>query len=78
MKHLYGVRLNGNALFALQVHIVQGLGHQFAVVYGFSHLQQAVCQGAFTVVNVCYDAKIPYVFHARINSFRPLKMGLQK
>jgi hypothetical protein len=78
VQHLNGVGLYGDALFALQVHIIQSLGYQLAVVHCFSYLKQAVGQGAFTMVNVRYDAKIPYVFHARKNSLQPTKNGAAK
>ena len=61
--HLYGVALDGDALFALEVHVVEHLRLHFALVQGVGLLQQAVCEGRFAVVDVGYDAEVADVFH---------------
>ncbi len=61
--HLYGVAFDGDALFALQFHVVQNLRLAFALGDGGGFLQKAVGKGAFTVVDVGYDAEVAYVFH---------------
>jgi len=55
--------LYGDAPFAFQVHIVQHLILKLSVCDRVGGLQQTVGQGAFAVVNVGDDAKIPYVLH---------------
>ena len=66
--HLDRMALDGDALFALQVHVVQDLGLHFPLVERIGLFQQAVGQCRFAVVDVGYDAKIAYVFHCRVKS----------
>ena len=61
--HLDRVALDGDALFAFEVHIVEHLRLHFALVQGVGFFQQTVRQCALTVVDVGYDAKIAYVLH---------------
>jgi hypothetical protein len=62
--HLDSVGLDGNALFALQIHIIQHLCLHLAVGERARKLQKPVGQRAFAVVNVGYNAKIPDVLHS--------------
>ncbi len=61
--NLNGVTLNGNALFPLQIHVVQYLVHHVALTNGLGMLQQSVGQGTLSVVNMGDDAKIPDMLH---------------
>ncbi len=61
--HLDRLALDGDAAFALQVHVIQVLGLHVAVGDGAGHLQQAVGQGALAVVDVGDDAEIADVLH---------------
>jgi len=61
--HLNGVALDRDAALAFEVHIVERLILHIALADGMGVLQQAVSQGAFSVVNVSDDAKIAYVLH---------------
>jgi hypothetical protein len=63
--HLDGVALDGDALFALEVHVVEHLGLHFALVERVGLFEQAVGQGALPVVDMGYDAEIADVFHIR-------------
>jgi hypothetical protein len=67
--NLYGMAFNGDAFFPLQVHIIQYLVHHIPFADGFGMLQQSVGQGAFTVVNMSDDAKIPDILH--VNALAP-------
>ncbi len=51
------------------------LGLHLAFIEGTCKLQEPVSQRAFTVVDVCYYAKIADVFHTPCRSS---KLGLQK
>ena len=55
--------LDGNTFFTFQVHVIQHLRLHIPVRYGMGKLQQAVCQGTFTVVNMGYDTEIPNILH---------------
>jgi 4-hydroxybenzoate polyprenyltransferase len=57
------VALYGDTLFAFEFHVVQHLSLTLALGDGGGSFEQAVGEGAFTVVDVCYDAKVAYVFH---------------
>jgi hypothetical protein len=62
---LDGMAFNGNAFFPFEVHIVQDLIHHVTVGYGMGCLQQAVGQGAFSMVYMGDNAKIPDMLHKR-------------
>ena len=66
VHHADGVRLDGDAALAFEVHGVEHLGLHFALSQGAGQLQQAVAQGAFAVVDVRDDREIADVlgFHA--------------
>jgi len=55
--------LDGNALLSFQVHIVQHLGLHIPLGYGVGHFQETVRQGAFTMVDMSDDTKIPDILH---------------
>ncbi len=59
--HAHGVALDRDALFALQVHVVQHLRHIHAV-YHVGCFQEAIRQGGFPVVDMGYDAEVSYIF----------------
>ena len=61
--HLDGVALDGDALLAFEVHVVEYLRLHLALVQGVGFFQQPVGQRAFAVVDVGDDAKIAYVLH---------------
>ena len=62
--HLDGVALDGDAALALQIHVVQQLSHFLAGGNRFGDVQQAIGQGAFSVVDVGNDAEVSDIFHA--------------
>ena len=51
--------LDGNALFALQVHAVKQLGFHVALLHGASQLEQTVSQRRLTVVYMRDNTKVP-------------------
>jgi hypothetical protein len=61
--HLYGMAFDGDAFFALKVHVVQHLVCHVALGYGMGEFQQTVCQRAFAMVNMGYDAEVAYIMH---------------
>ncbi len=61
--HLDGVALDGDALFALEVHVVQHLRLHFALRQRVGLLEQPVGQRTLAVVDVGDDAEVAYVFH---------------
>ena len=67
--NLDGVALDSDAFFSFEVHIVQHLVHHFPVGDGIGCLQKTICQGAFTMVNMRDDTKIPDMLHERFPSF---------
>ena len=70
--HLDGVALDGDALLAFEVHVVEYLRLHLALVQGVGFFQQPVGQRAFAVVDVGDDAKIAYVLHVN-----PLVLSLR-
>lgn len=56
--HLDGMALDGDAFFAFEVHVVEGLLLELALGDGAGLFQQAIRQRALAVVDVCDDAKI--------------------
>ena len=71
--HLNGVRLDSNTLLALEIHVVKHLRLHLSLIQSVGSLQQTICQGRFTVVNMGYNAKISNVLHNRgkDNNFLP-------
>ena len=61
--HLDSVGFYGNSSLLFQIHIIKSLRLQLPLCHCISILQKSVCQGRFTVVNMCNDAKISYIFH---------------
>ncbi len=55
--------LNGDAPFALEVHVVECLVLHLPLTDGSCGLQKTICEGAFAMVDVGNDAKITDVFH---------------
>jgi hypothetical protein len=48
---------------ALDVHIIQDLILEVSLIDHTGNLNEAVCEGRFSVIDVCDDAKVTYVFH---------------
>ncbi len=61
--HLYGVALDRDALFALEVHVVEHLRLHFALVQRVGLFEETVGERRLAVVDMGYDAEIPDVFH---------------
>jgi hypothetical protein len=61
---LDGVALDGDSLFPFQVHIIQHLGLHISFGDRMCHFQKTIRQGAFAVVNMGDNTKIPYIFHS--------------
>jgi len=61
--HLYGVALDGDATFSLQVHAVEHLLVKLTVGKRTGVFQQAVGQGALAVVDMGNDTEVTGVFH---------------
>ena len=61
--HLDGMTFYGDALFLLQIHVVQHLVLHISDRQGVGQFQKPVRQGALAMVNMGYYAEIPYVFH---------------
>jgi len=57
------VALDGDALFALEVHVVEHLRLHFALVQRVGFLQQPVGKRRLAMVDMGYDAEIADVFH---------------
>ena len=57
-----GLRLDGNAALAFQIHLVQILIAFFAVAHEAGIFEDAVGQGGFAVVNVGDDAEVAEMF----------------
>lgn len=61
--HLNRMTLDRDPALTLQVHVVQRLLLQLAIAHCTGLLKEAVCQGAFPVINVGDDAEVPDVVH---------------
>jgi hypothetical protein len=67
--HLDGVALDGNAPFALEVHVVERLFLKFAGVDRSGHLEQSISEGTLPMINMGDDAEVSYVLHgAKVTS----------
>jgi hypothetical protein len=64
MFHLDSMRLDSDASLAFQVHVIEDLGLQVFARYCMGILQQSVCQGTLTVVDMRYYAEISDIFHS--------------
>ncbi|MEY3343407.1 MAG: hypothetical protein RL090_1091, partial [Bacteroidota bacterium] len=53
----------GDTTFPLQIHIIEHLCLQIPFGNGLCILQKSIGQGAFSVIDVGDDAKIPNMFH---------------
>ncbi len=58
----HGVRFDGDAALALEVHRIEHLRHHFALGKRAGRLQKTVGKGAFAVVDMRNDREIPYEF----------------
>ena len=63
VQHLDGVALDGDALLALEIHIVEHLILHLACGESAGEFQKAVGKRALAVIYVCNDAEIADVFH---------------
>ena len=59
----HGVRLDRNAALPLDVHRVQDLVPELALLYPAAVHNQTVCEGRFTMVDVGDDAEVSDVLH---------------
>jgi hypothetical protein len=57
------VRLDGDTLLALEIHIIEHLRLHLALIQSVGSLQKTVGQGRLTVVDMGYNAKISYLLH---------------
>ena len=67
--HLDSVRLNSNTTLFLQVHIIQHLILHQALVHRSSVLNQSIRQSGLTMIDVCNNTKVSYIFHISIIIF---------
>ena len=65
--HLDSMALDGNTSFLLQIHIIKHL--PVSHLNSVGKLQQAVCQGRFTMVNVGNNAEVAYILHSEFLLF---------
>src|SRR6202043_2600802 len=65
VEQRHGVALDGDAALALDVHRVEDLVAELALLDRAAALDQAVGQGGLAMVDVGDDAKIPDVLQAR-------------
>ncbi len=72
--HLNGVALDGDAAFALEVHVVEYLGLHVFLADCVGIFEQTVGQCALAVVNVGYYAKIADIFHSVCKAFQSAKL----
>src|SRR4030043_631252 len=61
-----GLTLDGDPPLALDVHVIQDLILEVSLINQTRILNEAVCKGRFSMVNVCDDAEVTYVFHGFI------------
>ena len=61
--HLYGVALDGDASFALEIHVVEHLSLHILGGHSVGIFKQTVGQGRFAVVDVRYYAEIADILH---------------
>ena len=59
--HLYGMALDGDAAFFLEVHVVEHLS--LCHLDGVSVFEEAVGECTLAVVDMSYDTEVTYVFH---------------
>ena len=62
--HLNGMALYGDPALPLKIHIVQQLFLAFPLGYRACKVEQAVRQGALTVVYMGDDTEIPNILHS--------------
>ena len=63
--HLYRMRLDGDASFTFEIHIVERLFGELSVGYRSGHLQKTIGQGGFAMVDMGDDTEIADVLHKR-------------
>ena len=61
VHHSDGLRLDGDAALALDVHRVEDLLHHVALLHGVGELEDAVGQRRLPVVDVRDDREVAYV-----------------
>src|SRR4030095_15398179 len=57
----YGVRLDGNAALAFQIHCVEDLFRHFSLRESSGDFEKPVCKRALTVIDMCDDREVPNV-----------------
>jgi len=60
---LDSVAFDGNTTLTFQVHVIEHLILELAIIHGFRILEKAVGQCTFTMVDMRYNAEISDVFH---------------
>jgi hypothetical protein len=70
--------LDGNTPFPLNIHIIEKLVTEFPVTHHFANLDKSVGQGGFPMINMCYDAEVPNVFHVCFCNNSLLLMQISK
>ena len=70
-----GLRLDGDAALALQVHVVEDLVGHLAVGERAGGLDQAVGQGGFPVVDMRDDREVADVVERGVGHVRPSVIG---
>lgn len=61
-KEIHNLQFDSDASFSLQVHIIEKLLLHFSARNSASHLQQFIRQRRFPVINMCYNAEVPYIW----------------
>jgi len=65
-----GVTLDGDAPFTLEIHGVQDLIPEVPVAYEIGVLDEAICQGGFSVIDMSDDTEVAGLVHSS-PSFTP-------
>ena len=61
--HLNCMALDSNSPLPLEIHVVEHLILKFPFIYGIGSFKQAIGQGAFPMVDMCYDTEISDSVH---------------
>ena len=61
--HLDSVALDGDTLFAFEVHIIEHLSLHFALIERVGIFEQAVSQRTFAVVDMRDNTEVANIFH---------------
>src|SRR3989338_4754856 len=80
IRHPDSARLDSNAAFSLQIHVIQQLLPELSLVHSISNLKQSIRERGLAVIYMRDNAKIPYVvfIHNSINPKKLYKLTLSK